>query len=233
MQATSDRQTNANKQIDKTNIKVVSRFRPPNEMEKQLPNKPENGIFFPDESSVEITIKECPEKYTLDRIFRPTATQQEVFEFLGQQIVDDVLNGFNGTIFAYGQSGSGKTHTMMGEIYTEELQGIIPRSVSAIFEQVENTEIDVEITLRASMLEIHKERLSDLLICEENDNVSLQIKESPHRGIYCEGLNEEYVTSRKELFELLEVGNSNRHISATNLNKQSSRSHSIFILEVA
>lgn len=75
------------------------------------------------------------------------------------------MAGYNGTIFAYGQTGSGKTYTMMGsDIHKEELQGVIPRSVNFIFQEIENVEIQIEFTIRCSMLEIYREKLNDLLV---------------------------------------------------------------------
>ena len=75
------------------------------------------------------------------------------------------MEGYNGTIFAYGQTGSGKTFTMMGsDIHDMDLQGIIPRSVNFVFQEIENVDIETDFTIRCSMLEIYKERLNDLLV---------------------------------------------------------------------
>ena len=99
------------------------------------------------------------------------------------------MEGYNGTIFAYGQTGAGKTFTMMGlDIFDEELQGIVPRAVAAIFEKVNYCELSTEFTLRCSMLEIYKESLKDLL--DPDGLFDLKIKESPHRGIFIDGLVE-------------------------------------------
>ena len=93
-----------------------------NKTEIQMQSKPQNRLEYPDESSVEVIIEDFPEKFTLDRVFKPEENQNEVFDFLGKPIIKDVLEGFNGTIFAYGQTGSGKTFTMMGpNIYDEDL----------------------------------------------------------------------------------------------------------------
>lgn len=153
-----------------------------------------------------------------------------MYQFIGQSIIKDVMEGYNGTIFAYGQTGSGKSYTMMGsDIYDEELQGIIPRSVMTVFNEIETVDIETEFTIRCSMLEIYRERLNDLLIPQDMQ-INLKIKEAPQRGIYVDGLTEECVGDPKELFECIDYGNSNRKIASTEMNSESSRSHSLFFL---
>lgn len=112
-----------------SNVKVVARIRPMNQMEKDLQA---NGVghecvIFPSENSCAI----MPENqiFTLDRFFRPDCTQAAIYDFIGKETIEDVLNGYNGTVFAYGQTGSGKTHTMYGSMHDPELKGLIPRSV--------------------------------------------------------------------------------------------------------
>lgn len=106
---------------------------------------------------------------------------------MAKEIIEDVLNGYNGTIFAYGQTGSGKTHTMYGDFHDEEKKGIIPRAAKHIFDFIEKCEWDVEYTIEASMLEIYRETLNDLLAISKTD---LKIKEDPQKGIHVGNLTQ-------------------------------------------
>ncbi|CAG9323633.1 unnamed protein product [Blepharisma stoltei] len=211
------------------NIKVVGRFRPLVDFEKAFLNNREI-ISFINDKTVAIGEGKDKESFTLDRIYGPDSTNQEIFEFVGKQTILDVMDGYNGTIFVYGQTGSGKTYTMLGDdIYDEDSRGIIPRAAAQIFDSVQNNEEETEYILKCSMVEIYKETLRDLLDAEPK---LLKIKESPRRGVYVEGLNEVCVTSEIEMLEILSLGETMRTVAATKLNKMSSRSHLIFILEV-
>ena len=103
------------------------------------------------------TAKKIMKTFTYDRVFGMYSTQEEVFESMVLPIVDETLAGFNCTIFAYGQTGTGKTHTMEGDIYCPENAGIVPRSVKAILEKLEST--GSEFTIRVSFLELYNEEL--------------------------------------------------------------------------
>ena len=130
-----------------------------------------------------------------------------------------------------GQTGSGKTHTMFGkDIYDDNLMGIIPRAVCDIFNHIRECEIEVDYQLRCSMVEIYRENLRDLL---SSDKTELRIKESPRRGIYIDGLNEVFVVCEEEIMEVIETGEQMRSVASTRMNQSSSRSHTIFILEIA
>ena len=103
-------------------------------------------------------------------------------------IIDSVLDGFNGTIFAYGQTSSGKTHTMTGpDMYDVEKQGIIPRMVRTVFSRIENASENVEFTVKVSMCEIYNERIKDLFD-PVKDN--LKIHEEKGKGVYIDGVTE-------------------------------------------
>ena len=141
-----------------------------------------------------------------------------------------VLEGFNGTIFAYGQTSSGKTHTMQGpDIEDLEMQGIIPRMVRTVFNRIETASENIEFTVKISMIEIYMEKIKDLL-CPDKTN--LKIREDKARGVYIEDVTEQYVAEEKDVYELMKVGNANRAICATNMNEGSSRSHLIFIMTI-
>lgn len=216
-----------------SNIKVVARFRPLNEYEKVLPTQQltasEVSSFLSD-TTVTIDHGKEVETFTFDRVFSPTSSQELVFETIGQPVIDDVLTGYNGTVFAYGQTGSGKTFSMMGlDVYDVDMRGIIPRAASQIFEAVAQQDGDLEFTLSCSMLEIYKETLRDLLSPEPNE---LKIKENPRRGIFIQGLTEVCVVSEEELLEVISLGEQMRTVASTRLNKVSSRSHQLFMLDV-
>lgn len=156
--------------------------------------------------------------------------QSDVFEFSIKHTVDDILNGYNGCVFAYGQTGAGKSFTMMGgDIDNEVLKGIIPRIVEQIFASILISPGNIEYTVRVSYMEIYMERIRDLLN-PANDN--LPVHEEKNRGVYVKGLLEIYVSSVQEVYEVMRRGGSARAVAATNMNQESSRSHSIFVIQI-
>ena len=170
-------------------------------------------------------------KFTFDRVFDIDTSQREVYEKAAKPIIEGVLKGFNGTVFAYGQTGSGKTHTMQGpDIEDLEQQGIVPRMVRTIFNRIDNMSDNVEYTIKVSMAEIYMERIRDLL---DPSKVNLKIKENKQRGIYVHDLTEKYIASENDIYEIMKVGNENRMTAHTAMNDTSSRSHSIFIMNIS
>lgn len=106
-------------------------------------------------------------------------------------IINSVLEGFNGSIMAYGQTSSGKTHTMLGpSIDDDENKGIIPRMVQGIFEKIESAAEDIEFSVKVSMIEIYNEKIRDLLNPEK---VNLKIHENKDKGVYVKDMTETYV----------------------------------------
>ncbi|KAG8901134.1 hypothetical protein FRB99_005550, partial [Tulasnella sp. 403] len=173
-----------------------------------------------------------PEKdgFTFDRVFPPGTRQVEVFDYGVKGIVKDVLDGYNGTVFAYGQTGSGKTFTMMGaDIDDEELKGIIPRITEQIFTSIVESDSNFEYLVKVSYMEIYLEKIRDLM-APQNDN--LQIHEEKSKGVYVKGLSDYYVGSAAEVYEIMRQGGTARVVTATNMNAESSRSHSIFLITI-
>lgn len=173
-----------------------------------------------------------PEKdgFTFDRVFPPGTKQHEVFDYGVKDIVKDVLDGYNGTIFAYGQTGSGKTFTMMGaDIDSPELKGLIPRITEQIFQSIVESDAHLEYLVKVSYMEIYLERIRDLL-APQNDN--LQVHEEKSRGVYVKNLSDYYVSSAREVYEIMRQGGAARVVSSTNMNAESSRSHSIFLITI-
>ena len=119
------------------------------------------------------------------------STQKEVYDVAAKPIIDSVLEGFNGTIFAYGQTSSGKTHTMQGQSIEDiEAQGIIPRMVRTVFNRIETASESIEFTVKVSMIEIYMERIKDLI---DPAKENLRIHEDKGKGVYIGDLAEKYV----------------------------------------
>jgi len=156
--------------------------------------------------------------------------QSDIFDYSIKPTVDDILNGYNGTVFAYGQTGSGKSYTMLGpNIDDDDGRGVIPRIVEQIFASIMSSAANIEYTVRVSYMEIYMERIRDLL-APQNDN--LPIHEEKNRGVYVKGLLEIYVSSVQEVYEVMRRGGNARAVAATNMNQESSRSHSIFVVTI-
>ncbi|XP_010486612.1 PREDICTED: kinesin-like protein KIN-7O [Camelina sativa] len=171
-----------------------------------------NSIFMPNHSSP---------TFDFDRIFREDCKTVEVYEARTKAIVSAAVCGFNGTVFAYGQTNSGKTHTMRGSPIEP---GVIPLAVHDLFDTIYQ-DTSREFLLRMSYLEIYNEDINDLLAPEHR---KLQIHENLEKGIFVAGLREEIVASPQQVLEMMEFGESHRHIGETNMNLYSSRSHTIF-----
>ncbi|EKG15758.1 hypothetical protein MPH_07193 [Macrophomina phaseolina MS6] len=209
-------------------IKVVARFRPQNKIEIASGGEP--IVSFQSEDTCSIKSTEASGDFTFDRVFGMDSKQHEIFDFSIRPTVDDILNGYNGTVFAYGQTGAGKSFTMMGsDIEDEQNKGIIPRIVEQIFASILASPGNIEYTVRVSYMEIYMERIRDLL-APQNDN--LPVHEEKNRGVYVKGLLEIYVSSVQEVYEVMRRGGNARAVSATNMNAESSRSHSIFVITV-
>uniref|UniRef100_A0A8H7NPD4 Kinesin-like protein n=1 Tax=Bionectria ochroleuca TaxID=29856 RepID=A0A8H7NPD4_BIOOC len=208
-------------------IKVVARFRPQNKVELESGGKP--IVAFDSEDSCTVDSREAQGSFTFDRVFDMSCKQQDIFDFSIRPTVDDILNGYNGTVFAYGQTGAGKSYTMMGSIDDDEGRGVIPRIVEQIFASIMTSPSTIEYTVRVSYMEIYMERIRDLL-APQNDN--LPVHEEKNRGVYVKGLLEIYVSSVQEVYEVMRRGGAARAVSATNMNQESSRSHSIFVITV-
>jgi len=205
------------------NIRVVCRFRPLNSSEDKAGSK--FIIKFPDEQCASVTGK----VYVFDKVLKPNVTQEQVYSAAAKNIVKDVLNGYNGTIFAYGQTSSGKTHTMEGVIGDPDLQGIIPRIVNDIFNHIYGMEENLEFHIKVSYFEIYMDKIRDLL---DPSKVNLAVHEDKNKCVYVKGATERFVSSPEEVLEVIEEGKSNRHIAVTNMNEHSSRSHSVFLINV-
>jgi len=227
-------------------VSVVCRVRPLNENEQKLlaesklkaeSNHKDMCVEFNPEDKCAITVytpndkqdKDPYEKheFRLDHVFECDTDQATVYEIAAKPIVNSVLEGFNGTVLAYGQTSSGKTFTMQGDIDSDNFRGIIPRMIETIFQAIAQASENMEFTVKASMIEIYNEKVRDLLD-PSKDNLS--VHEDKQRGVYVDGLTETSIGAEYDVYDLMRTGNSNRAIAETKMNAQSSRSHSIFIL---
>ncbi|KAK3380163.1 P-loop containing nucleoside triphosphate hydrolase protein [Lasiosphaeria ovina] len=208
-------------------IKVVARFRPQNRIEIESGGQP--IVSFDGDDTCAIDSRENQGAFTFDRVFDMSCKQSDIFDFSIKPTVDDILNGYNGTVFAYGQTGSGKSFTMMGPNIDDDGRGVIPRIVEQIFASILSSAANIEYTVRVSYMEIYMERIRDLL-APQNDN--LPVHEEKNRGVYVKGLLEIYVSSVQEVFEVMRRGGNARAVAATNMNQESSRSHSIFVITI-
>ncbi|OON13632.1 kinesin motor domain protein, partial [Opisthorchis viverrini] len=172
---------------------------------------------------------ELPRRFTFDAVYDEHANQRELYEKTFSDLVDCVLEGFNGTIFAYGQTGTGKTFTIQGVKDDPQLRGVMPNSFYHIFEHISKSK-DAEYLVRASYLEIYKEELRDLLHRDQSKH--LEIKEKPDSGIYVKDLSSVLTRNIDEIQKVMNIGYQNRAVGATNMNEHSSRSHAIFIVTI-
>uniref|UniRef100_A0A671NF09 Kinesin-like protein n=1 Tax=Sinocyclocheilus anshuiensis TaxID=1608454 RepID=A0A671NF09_9TELE len=204
-------------------IKVMCRFRPLNSSEVTRGDK--YIARFQGEDSIVIGGK----PYVFDRVFQSNTTQEQVYTACAQQIVKDVLGGYNGTIFAYGQTSSGKTHTMEGNLHDTDAMGIIPRIVQDIFNYIYSMDENLEFHIKVSYYEIYLDKIRDLL---DVSKTNLSVHEDKNRVPYVKGCTERFVCSPEEVMDTIDEGKSNRHVAVTNMNEHSSRSHSIFLINV-
>lgn len=215
--------------MEETNIKVICRFRPLNESEQNRGS--EVCVQFQSDTSLKIPNDNPNTIYTFDKVFTPQSSQQEIYNTAAKPIVESVMKGFNGTVFAYGQTSSGKTFTMMGTgPHDNKLKGIIPRMVETVFDDIRSALDSTEFVLKISYCEIYLEKIKDLI---DPKKVNLKIHENKTTGVYIEGLTECGVASEEEVYDLMTLGSNNREVAYTNMNAGSSRSHSLFVITVA
>ena len=151
-------------------------------MNEVVANKDQFSISYDGTTSVTIKVPEGPKTFNFDRVYQPDTKQLSVFNETAKDTVDEVINGFNGTFFAYGQTGAGKSFSMFGpDTGEEELRGVIPRSSRHIFEKISSDTSGTNYVVKCSFLEIYNEQIRDLL---NPSQTNLQVRESPQRGIY-------------------------------------------------
>lgn len=207
------------------NVKVIVRCRPPNRHERESGAA---NVVYCDQDVNEVTVKTkgTSRSYKYDKVFGQYSTNADLFVNSAQEVVDEVLAGYNCTIFAYGQTGTGKTHTMEGEVDDPTNKGIIPRSINMIFKVLKQRGADFSIHL--SYMELYNEVLKDLL----NPGIEIKLLDDPQKGVVCQNLSETLVDDEQVAMKIYKTAIKNRTTGETLLNAQSSRSHSIFTLAI-
>ncbi|XP_078093208.1 kinesin-like protein KIF18A [Mustelus asterias] len=223
------------------NVSVVVRIRPQNRREQEsnrhavVEAVDENVLVFDPKADTNDDVfsgtrfrdREMPHrknkdlKFVFDRVFNETSTQQEVFEFTTKPILEGVLNGYNCSVFAYGATGSGKTHTMLG---SADQPGVMYHTMVELYERIEEMKDEKICEVAVSYLEVYNEQIQDLL----EPKGSLAVREDPQKGTVVQRLSFHQPKSAKELLEMLANGNLNRTQHPTDANASSSRSHAVF-----
>nr|BAC56912.1 kinesin-related protein K4 [Dictyostelium discoideum] len=206
-------------------IKVAIRVRPLNSRELGIDQKIPWSI-----SKDTISLSQNPNiNFTYDYVFGIDSNTIDVYNAIAKSIVNSSLNGINGTIFAYGQTSSGKTFSMRG---TESIPGIIKLSIKDIFKSIEDSILEKDYLLKVSYLEIYNEEIKDLLNPTISNKKKLKIHEDIYKGVVVANLKEEIVISPDQIFALMNFGEERRHIGSTMMNDSSSRSHTIFRMQI-
>lgn len=216
------------------NVRVAVRCRPLNDKEGTQGCK---EVVKVDQMRGTLTVNnpngtsgEPPKTFTFDIVYGSDCKQLDVYNEIARPVVDCVLEGYNGTIFAYGQTGTGKTFTMEGIRSIPEKRGIIPNSFAHVFGHIAKAEEDIRFLVRVSYLEIYNEEVRDLLGKDQTQH--LEVKERPDVGVYVKDLSAFVVNNADDMDRIMTLGNKNRSVGATNMNLHSSRSHAIFTLTI-
>uniref|UniRef100_A0A8C2YX28 Kinesin-like protein n=1 Tax=Cyclopterus lumpus TaxID=8103 RepID=A0A8C2YX28_CYCLU len=160
-------------------------------------------------------------KFVFDHVFGENSTQDDIFESTTKGVLDGVMNGFNSTVFAYGATGAGKTHTMLG---SQNEPGVMYRTMTELFKRMDDAKEEKEFTVAFSYLEVYNEQIKDLLA-----NVGpLAVREDSSKGVVVQGLTLHLPKSAEHILEALDSGNRNRTQHPTDMNATSSRSHAVF-----
>ncbi|KAL3539016.1 hypothetical protein ACH5RR_002382 [Cinchona calisaya] len=202
-------------------ISVTIRFRPLSEREYQ---RGDEIAWYADGDKIVRNEYNPVTAYAFDRVFGPNTSTPEVYEVAGRPVIKAAMEGVNGTVFAYGVTSSGKTHTMHGD---QNSPGIIPLAIKDVFSIIQDTP-GREFLLRVSYLEIYNEVINDLL---DPTGQNLRVREDA-QGTYVEGIKEEVVLSPGHALSFIAAGEEHRHVGSNNFNLFSSRSHTIFTLMI-
>ncbi|XP_044232862.1 centromere-associated protein E isoform X5 [Thunnus albacares] len=208
-------------------VKVCVRVRPLIEREESAASedtKPVQLFWKADKKSIhQIDDGNSTKSFSFDRVFVAEETTNHLYQDIAKPLVVSTVEGYNGTIFAYGQTSSGKTFTMMG---SDRIPGVIPLAVEDVFQTIKNRP-NKEFLLRVSYMEIYNETVTDLLV-DSWKRKPLEVRETINKNIYVADLTEELVTSPAQALAWIRKGEKNRHYGKTKMNQRSSRSHTIF-----
>ncbi|KAI1827517.1 P-loop containing nucleoside triphosphate hydrolase protein [Xylaria intraflava] len=222
--------------IAETNINVVVRCRGRNERETRENSAVVVSTDAPRGKTVDLCMGPSAlsnKTYNFDRVFSPAADQSMVYDDVVRPILEEMLNGYNCTIFAYGQTGTGKTYTMSGDMddtmgLLSDAAGIIPRVLHSLFDKLE----DVESFVKCSFIELYNEELRDLMSVEDNAKLKIfdDASRKGHATTLVQGMEEAHIRNAAEGIKLLQEGSLKRQVAATKCNDLSSRSHTVFTI---
>ncbi|XP_069553795.1 kinesin-like protein KIF18A [Brachyistius frenatus] len=222
-----------------SHVKVVIRVRPANDSEKNENSRNvvqvvDNHmlIFDPREEDICFRSQRVRNrninkrankdlKFVFDRVFDENSTQDDIFENTTKGVLDGVMNGFNCTVFAYGATGAGKTHTMLG---SPNEPGVMYRTMTELFKRMDDAKQDKEFAVAFSYLEVYNEQIRDLLA----NAGPLAVREDSSKGVVVQGLTLHQPKSAQHILEALDSGNRKRTQHPTDMNATSSRSHAVF-----
>ncbi|XP_069595870.1 kinesin-like protein KIF18A [Ranitomeya imitator] len=223
-----------------SHVRVVIRVRPPNEKEKVanftsvvqvvdkhilvFDPKAEEVTFFHGRSAAnrDITRRKNKDlKFVFDCVFDENSSQQEVFEQTTRVVLDGVLNGYNCTVLAYGATGAGKTHTMLG---SPGCPGVMYLTMMDLYDRIDSMKEEKVFNVAVSYLEVYNEQIRDLLA----NSGPLAVREDAQKGVVVQGLTLHEPKSAENILQLLDYGNKNRTQHPTDMNATSSRSHAVF-----
>ncbi|KAI9922204.1 hypothetical protein PsorP6_001761 [Peronosclerospora sorghi] len=227
-------------------IRVFVRIRP-----SSCPESSKCLVVAPDARGVTLApASQHAKRFTFDRVFADSCDQADLFDVTGRVAVDDAINGYNGSIFAYGQTGSGKTFTMLGNA-TDNIEtlrqspdrGLTPRILDYLFTRLETLSTEttsslsassLHYTLSCSYLEIYNEKIYDLLEPRGSTRAHQpkHLREDSTKRVYVDQLRHVDVTTAHDALSLLAQGAAARHVSSTDMNRASSRSHAVFSVHV-
>ena len=225
---------------EETNINVVVRCRSRNEREV----RENSGVVVATEGvrgrAVELAMGPSAlsnKTYRFDRVFSPAADQAMVYADVVAPVLDEMLRGYNCTIFAYGQTGTGKTYTMSGDMddalgLLSDSAGIIPRVLYSLFRKLEADE--AESSVKCSFIELYNEELRDLLAADDNTKLKIydDAQKKGHGATVVQGMEESHIRNASDGVRLLQQGSHRRQVAATKCNDLSSRSHTVFTVTV-
>ncbi|XP_066259480.1 chromosome-associated kinesin KIF4A [Euwallacea similis] len=214
-----------------SSVKVAVRVRPlvPHEIDRGF-----KDIIDTIPQNEQVVIRSIEKAFTFNYVFGADSPQEELYDRCVAPLLKNLFQGFNVTIFAYGQTGSGKTHSM-GTAFNEAdatNMGVIPRAVHEIFNYIKD-QFSVDFTMSVSFTELYREVLYDLLAERPRDQCVLEIREDNSKGVYIPNVTEKPVETANDVLKILLQGSLGRSTAATNMNLHSSRSHSIFAINMA
>ncbi|KAK6306641.1 hypothetical protein J4Q44_G00235660 [Coregonus suidteri] len=212
----------------KGKIRVFCRIRPMSRAEAAQGGAIAVGCL--DDYSVTVETPRGPREFQFDRVFSGKSSQEDVFQdtnSLFSRLIQSAIDGFNVCIFAYGQTGSGKTFTMVGD-RDQKSPGIMPRAFNAIFDILQENATKFDFKVSVNMLELYNDRLQDLFLSgAEAQSRRVEIKRNRKGLVFAQGAETKEASSAGELFAMFQQACANRHIAATKMNVESSRSHLI------